>query len=249
MNYIVYKVTFPNNKVYIGITSLGMKERKRLHYLDVKRNTNYKFHNALRKYNGTEIWEEFCSAFCWESAKELEKYFIQYYNSKNKGYNSTLGGDGTYGMKHSEESKGKMRGPRPQTSTALKNKPKSEEHKKALSISCIGRKLSENTKNKISKFMKKYKSDINIRNKAALSNGGKSFRVFKAVCIQKPTQNKKAIYQKLELIGNWISQRQCARDLKLNQSNIGKCLRYPNKNKVHKGYIFEYLGDKNVFKI
>ena len=78
MKYLVYKVTFPNNKIYIGITSKGLEFRKTKHFAELKKGTNYKFHNALKKYPNMEIWEEFCHAFSWEDAKELEKYFIKY---------------------------------------------------------------------------------------------------------------------------------------------------------------------------
>lgn len=68
--YILYKVTFPNNKVYIGITSKTLEKRKLNHYKSVTLNSNFKFHNALRKYQGKEIWEHFCSAFTWKDVRE-----------------------------------------------------------------------------------------------------------------------------------------------------------------------------------
>jgi hypothetical protein len=43
--------------------------------------------------------------------KEKEKYWIKFYNSmdQNVGYNLTAGGDGTFGKKHSDETKEKIR--------------------------------------------------------------------------------------------------------------------------------------------
>lgn len=225
MNYIVYKVTFPNNKVYIGITTKSLEFRKNKHFSELKRNTNYKFHNALRKYKDTEIWEEFCYAFSWESAKELEKYFIIYFDSLNNGYNSTEGGDGILGFKFSEESKTKMR--KPKANTENMKKPKSEEHKRKLSESKKGNKLTKVTKQLISKKIKIRNSSEDWQNSAAIKNGGKSFLV-----IEKQTNKH---------IGIWISQRKCARDLNLQQSHIIKCLK--GKSLQHKGYLFIYTGE------
>jgi group I intron endonuclease len=71
----------------------------------------------------------------YEELKEKEKYWIKQYDSVNrdKGYNLTEGGDGTFGRMHSEETKNKIR-------------------QKA-----IGRKASEETKKKMSDSQKKYK--------------------------------------------------------------------------------------------
>lgn len=162
MKYLVYRVMFPNSKCYIGITSKSLEFRKNKHFSELKKGTNYKFHNALRKYRKQEIWEEFCYCKTWNDAKNLEKYFIQYFDSFNNGYNSTLGGDGIIGLKFSEESKKKMRGPRPQTSKALKGKPKSEEHRK-----------------KLSDFRKQFKYTREQKEQHSKNCGGRLFSVYK----------------------------------------------------------------------
>lgn len=230
MKYLVYKVTFPNGKCYIGITSKSLEFRKNKHFSELKKGTNYKFHNALRKYEQQEVWEEFCYCKTWNDAKNLEKYFINYFDSFNNGYNSTLGGDGILGKKHSKRAREKMSGPRPQTSKALKGKPKSEEHKRNLSKACMGRKISAEAKCKISEKMKIRNSDENWQNKIAVINGGKAFIVLEL------SSNRE--------IGIWISQRKCARDLNLQQSHIIKCLK--GKYKQHKGYIFRYIGENHA---
>jgi group I intron endonuclease len=47
----------------------------------------------------------------YDELKEKEKYWIKFYNSmdQNVGYNLTAGGDGTFGKKHSDETKEKIR--------------------------------------------------------------------------------------------------------------------------------------------
>lgn len=235
---IVYKVQFPNKKCYIGITSKSLETRKRLHFNEA-RHSNFKFHNALNKYAGTESWDVIDnSATTWEELKELEKWYIKFFDSFYNGYNSTIGGDGMLGLKHSEESRQKMKGKRPQTSTSLLGKKKSEQHRKNLSKARTGLKLSEEGRQKLSKALKIHKADINIRNKAALAGGGKPFKVYKLKNNKIITKNTKINQDELLFVGDWISQRECARILKLDQSKISGCLK--NKLKVHKGYVFKF---------
>ena len=66
---------------------------------------------------------------------------------KPNGYNLTDGGEGTYGYKHTEETKKKMS----EASKGRKLKtPRSEEYRKAVSERSKGRTLSEEAKRKIS---------------------------------------------------------------------------------------------------
>lgn len=104
---IIYKVTnIINGKVYIGQTTLSLKERQQSHKRESenpKRKTVY-FHNALLKYGfDSFIWEEIDTAITQEELDEKEVYWISYYNStdKTKGYNLKAGGLG--GGKNSKE--------------------------------------------------------------------------------------------------------------------------------------------------
>lgn len=159
----VYKATSPSNRVYIGITSIGLKERKRLHISESKK-SNYAFHNALRKYGESITWEVIATAESWEELCELEKYYIEYYDSYNNGYNCTFGGDGSYGLKVSEESRAKMRGPRPQTSASLRGRTLTAEHRK-----------------KVSEARKKLNIQYNREQRETLArqNGARKFAVYK----------------------------------------------------------------------
>lgn len=115
--YCVYKHTSPSNKVYIGIT---FNPKRRWYdgngYLHKRKDGKYNqplFARAILKYgwdNFThEILEDNLSK---EQACELEKKYIQEYNSTNpqKGYNISFGGDILmYGKTHSEETKKLLR--------------------------------------------------------------------------------------------------------------------------------------------
>lgn len=107
-----------NNKVYIGKTRQNLNKRINAHFrnaFNIKcENYNCKFYRAIRKYNKKQfIFTILCNNnnkdILDESLYELEKNYIIEYNSYLKGYNSDMGGNGTRGMIHSEETKLKMR--------------------------------------------------------------------------------------------------------------------------------------------
>lgn len=109
-----------NNKLYIGETVRSdYNERFNEHRNKAKNGINSYFYKAIRKYGWdsfdliilqqTEILENTDENKCYLTSivNELEKYYINKYNTSNhtKGYNLTEGGDGISGYKHSEETK------------------------------------------------------------------------------------------------------------------------------------------------
>lgn len=104
---LVYIVKFPNNKVYVGITSRTLTYRKYEHLFRKREGSKRLLYNALRKYDGQEIWEELEKCDNYQLAKEREKHYIQQFKSNDKtyGYNLTNGGDGTVGYKFTDEQK------------------------------------------------------------------------------------------------------------------------------------------------
>lgn len=91
---LIYKaINQQNGKIYIGQTKKDLQKRKREHYY-TKDNTH--FHHALRKYNkDTFVWSIIEQNIPNELLNERERYWIQYYDSYNNGYNMTPGGDNT----------------------------------------------------------------------------------------------------------------------------------------------------------
>lgn len=126
----VYKITNKvTNKIYIGITNQGSGARYRHHWYESRIGEPSPIHRSMAKYGEDNFTLEIIDfADTYDELKEKEKYWIKQYNSTDKsiGYNLTEGGDGTFGRKHSEETKEKIR-------------------QKAL-----GRKVSEETKRKMS---------------------------------------------------------------------------------------------------
>ena len=139
----IYKITnLVNGKVYIG-QSQNIKERWKDHRTDYKRGEVI-LYRAMRKYGidnfSFEVIEE-CSV---DELNEKEIYYIAEYNSyiyaeNSNGYNMTIGGDGMRGFHHKEVSKEKI-------SSILTNLYKDKEKHPMF-----GRKLTQETKDKISK--------------------------------------------------------------------------------------------------
>ena len=108
----IYKFIFPNGKLYIGLT-VYFKKRMREHKCSAK-NSTCVVYSAIRKYGWDKIKIEIIDhAETKEELSELEKYYIKKYNTSvnspnSNGYNMTIGGEGTWGYKFTEEDKKKI---------------------------------------------------------------------------------------------------------------------------------------------
>lgn len=141
----VYKITNnENGKIYIGITNQGVQTRWSHHLYESRSGSTFPIHSAIRKYGEEnfqiEVIENISEEQDYDYLKEREKYWIKQFDSynRNKGYNLTLGGDGTFGRFHSEETKEKIR-------------------QKAL-----GRKVSKETKNRMQNSSYRKKEVVKI---------------------------------------------------------------------------------------
>lgn len=102
---IIYKVTGPTNKIYIGMTTKCLDKRKKSHKKAFKYH-NLKFYNAIKKYGWDSfVWEELYYTDNFDDLVNKEKYFINLYKSKINGYNLTDGGEGVSGYVVPEEMK------------------------------------------------------------------------------------------------------------------------------------------------
>lgn len=100
----IYKITnLINNKVYIGKTSRSLETRWQEHRKNFyKLQDKMAIHMAMFKY-GSEAFDLEKIENCNESnINEREQYWIDYYNSYNNGYNSTLGGEGSVKVDYQE---------------------------------------------------------------------------------------------------------------------------------------------------
>lgn len=104
---VVYGIKFPNDKMYIGITTKPVCKRimQHLHNAFIY-NHKTKLAAALRKYvedNDNVIFSTLQKCNSLPELLEAEKFWIEAYDSFENGYNSTLGGEGTFGYKRTPE--------------------------------------------------------------------------------------------------------------------------------------------------
>lgn len=153
--YTIYKsVNTKTGKVYIGFDS-NWPNRLKVHKSASKKQDS-KFYRAVRKYG----WDNFEWSIVYQSKdkqhtlKQMETYFINEYNSMKSGYNSTLGGDGCFGLILSEEARKKIsqanKIPKPQTPEHIKNRIESLKKNTNAFMGMLGKAHKMETKNKIS---------------------------------------------------------------------------------------------------
>lgn len=150
----IYKITSPENKVYIG-QSIDIERRFSEYKRLQKRSAGRKIISSLKKHGVINHKFEVIEECLIEQLHEKEYYWKQYYKSVEDGLNcdyfDNSGGprseetkrrisEGTKGKKRSEVTKQKLR------------KPKTEQHKQ--NISKAKQNISEETKRKISESKK-----------------------------------------------------------------------------------------------
>lgn len=142
-NFKVYKHTFPNNKVYIGIT----KRKPETRWRNGEGYTGQCVYSAILKYGWSNIQHEILfENLTYEEACEKEILLIALYKSNQRefGYNIDKGGHSQLGL--SEETKRKIG-----EKAKISNQKRSSEFYKAIGKKNKGKKHSLETKQKIHK--------------------------------------------------------------------------------------------------
>lgn len=172
--YTVYKHSFPNGKIYIGITSLKPKYRwgndgnGYLHKTNEKYNQP-KIAHAIQKYGWENVQHEILyENLTKEEAEQKEIDLIAKYQSNNIKFGYNVDNGGNCSGKVSDETKRKIskvhKGRKVSENTRIKmsesqkgekhhfyGKHHSDKHKAKISNLLKGRKLSEETKEKMGK--------------------------------------------------------------------------------------------------
>ena len=164
---IIYCLTSPSGKQYVGQTANGIKRRLIEHKSAASKSkyNHLPLYKAINKY-GLDTFEvvRLAEAFSAEELDSLEILFIKKLDAINSGLNIEGGGKGRRGFTLNENQK-----------VALKkanSKPKSEEHRRRMSEAHKGMKkpwvaeinktrLTAESKKKISISLKKYNSNRN----------------------------------------------------------------------------------------
>ena len=239
-SYILYKATSPSGKVYIGITCDSLPKRIAKHkYSSETKQYEAKFMKAIKKYGVKKLkWRVLEEHLTLEQALILEKEYIKSYDSYKNGYNATLGGDGAFGVKWSEEAKEKhkrflketyyddpewRKKKSEQTKEYYKNNPERLEKLKEDGRKSLSR---EEVKQKA----KKARGTRECYIKSSRSRGCKPFNVYDIM--------------KKEYVGTWELISECNRELGLSNGKVSSCLK--GKRNHHKGYIFKYIDDPEV---
>lgn len=239
--YCVYKHTTPSNKSYIGITCNKVETRWKNGAGYIKSPLFYK---AITKYGWSNIAHEILFSGLNESeakTKEIELIAEYKTNTRQFGYNLTLGGDGASGYVHSEITKERMRknhsnvrGERnPMYGVILSGernhmygKQHTPETRKRIGLALVGSKHSEETRIKMSESR---------RGPNNPSYGKKGV----------DSTNHRGVIQ-LDLSGEVIKIWDCisdaARELGLKNQSIGRCCRGGRKSTG--GYAWAYSQAK-----
>lgn len=226
--YKVYKHTFPNGKVYIGITFRDVKKRwgngnnyKNNRYID----------NAIKKYGWDNIKHEVLfDGLSKEDAEKKEIELIQHYKSNNQeyGYNITNGGK-HIGM-FSLQTKEKMR-------QAQLGKKMSNETKNKIRVAEQGKKLSLETIEKIKATKKKNGVSQLVKEKSSI-NGKKCWKLNVVNAWEKRRKAVKQISKDGLFIKEWKSMTDASKELDINVVDICYCCK--GKLKTAGGYIWNY---------
>ena len=166
----IYKITNNlNGKVYVGKSS-NIERRFTVHKTNAKHGVKTHLYNAMRKYGIENFTMEVITECELSELNELEKYYIAYYDSLNKGYNETIGGDGFCGCKRSKDAVEKGRQKLiewwavPENKERMSNAHKGKTFKKSVPAWNKGKHQSDETRKKISQnhsrhLLGKYRSE------------------------------------------------------------------------------------------
>lgn len=167
----IYKITNKiNGKVYIG-QSIDINKRWSEHKLN-SQSEDTVVYRAMRKYGLDNFLFEVLEECHVNELDEREIYYIDLYKSyihaeNSNGYNMTLGGGGSRGLKLSKEARRKL-------SIARTGTTYSEE---------VKRKLSEAKRGAKNSFYGKSHTEASIRKISEAKKGGKHPKAKKVICL------------------------------------------------------------------
>ena len=156
---IIYKATFPNGKCYVGQTTKTLKHRISQHLNNLNRES-LAFHNAIKKYGDDGLtWSVIDTADDLEELNRKEMFWIEFYKSyihdeHSNGYNLTRGGDGSIGLKHSKETRLKIRSARLGMKASDETRLKMSVTRKGKTNGLLGTKASDEARAKMSETRK-----------------------------------------------------------------------------------------------
>lgn len=158
----IYKIISPSKKIYIG-QSINI-EKRWIQYKNLHCKHQQKLYNSFIKYGFKKHKLEILQICEIEQLNELEKYYVDLFQTFNSKYGLNLDDGGNAKGKHSEETKLKI-------GLAHKGKIVSEESK--IKMSLAKQNISIETRQKISSSLKGRKNSPESIRKTTLANIGR----------------------------------------------------------------------------
>ena len=164
----IYKIiNSETNGLYVGCTINTLKQRFEEHcYRCLKTNINTKLCNSIRKYGVEKFTIELIEECSLDVIYTREVELIKEHNSFESGLNSTVGGEGCLGYKHSPEIRVKI-------SDAIKN---GNSHRNKTYEEIYGEKANEEKEKRKNKVKDYWNKVSDIDKKQRLENLKKSVR-------------------------------------------------------------------------
>lgn len=165
----IYKITNPNNQIYIGQSN--NITRRKYQYSKKQCKRQYKIYNSINKYGWKNHTFEIIKECDINDLNNFEERFIKQYDSFNTphGLNLTSGGDS---KKHSKETIEKL-SKRMKGNKIWLGKTHTTNTKQKISQSNKGKTFSDKTRKKMSESAKKKKVSNETRKKMSLNRKGK----------------------------------------------------------------------------
>lgn len=220
----LYRLAFPNGKIYIGITSRTVKKRFSEHCGKAARSTdNFLLHSAIRKYGKDNILVETLASARWDEIKLMEVAAIADQNTRAPfGYNLTDGGDGTKGIVFGEETREMMRAnnigkklsaeTKVKIGVALVGRIFTKESRAKLSSSASSRVFSESDRAKNSEIVRALWADPAYREKVVAAHAGKKLsETHKAKILASANDPKSRALRQAEGKARWADPEYRAR--------------------------------------
>lgn len=210
--YVIYLHTFPNNKYYVGITCVKPVQRRWRGGSGYK--SQPKMYNAILKYGWENIKHEILFFdLTLEDANKKEIECIKLYNSILNGYNISIGGGGSNGIPCKEETKIKI---------GKANK---------------GKKLKEENKNRLKKYIMEH---------GAWNKGKKlSKEHLEKITAERRTRCNKKIYaldkDTMQIVKEFSSCTEASIYVGISKSNISRCCK--GKRPTSGGYKWRYANE------
>jgi hypothetical protein len=245
---LIYKITNPKGRIYIGQTIDWIRRQSNYKRLNCKSQTQ--LYNSIKKYGWDLHIKEIIEECSIENLGKREKYWKDYYNSIQEGMN----------IRYDEEKGGKLSKSTCEKISKVKKGVKYSKEsslKKSLSLkgnqNKLGTILSQKSKDKISKSLKgklkpkgfgdKIKSKERNK-KISKSHIGKTHPRTQEWSNKIGNSNKKPIIQ-YDLKGNFIKEWDSAKSISIyigrSPSPITACCK--GKQKTCYGFIFKYKNE------